>query len=56
MIVYFYEMEVIGFDIICQLSSVFAMKERNSALCSVFNCHFTVLLFEYFSNRVMGSC
>jgi hypothetical protein len=45
-------METIDLNTICHLNSVCAMKERNSALRSMFSRHFRVLLFEYFPNRV----
>jgi hypothetical protein len=45
-------MKIIHFKIICQLSSLFAMEERNSALRSIYKRHLRVLVFEYFSNRV----
>jgi hypothetical protein len=49
----FYKVETIRFNIICQLSSLFAIKERNSALCSIFNHCFVVLLLVPFC--VVGS-
>jgi hypothetical protein len=48
--------ETVRFNIICQLSSIFAMKERHSSDCSIFSRHFKQLLFEYFSDRVVGTC
>jgi hypothetical protein len=29
---------------------------KNSAIPIIFSCHFRVLLFEYFSDRVVGTC
>jgi hypothetical protein len=52
----FYTMKTIRSNIICQLSSLFAMKERKSAIRRIFNCYFRVLTFKYVSNRVAGNC
>jgi hypothetical protein len=46
----FLQNETIHSNIICQLSSLFAMKERNSALPTIFATS------EYFSNRVVATC
>jgi hypothetical protein len=55
MTVDFHKMETIHFNIICQLTSLLGMKEINSALYSIFNHHFRVLHFEYFSTCVVGT-
>jgi hypothetical protein len=44
----FYYIEIIRFKIICQLNSLFTIKQRNSVLRSISNRHFRVFLFEYF--------
>jgi hypothetical protein len=55
-IVDFYRKKTIRFIVICEMSSLLATRERNSAPRSIFNWNFRVLLFEYFSNRVVGIC
>jgi hypothetical protein len=42
-------------NITCQLSSLLAMKEIDSAFRIIFNRRFRLLLFYHFSNRVMGT-
>lgn len=44
----FYYIEIIRFKIICQLNSLFTIKQRNSVLRCISNRHFRVFLFEYF--------
>jgi hypothetical protein len=55
-----FTIETINFNATCQLIFLFEMKKgrkkENSALCSTFNRHFSVLLSEYISVRVMGTC
>jgi hypothetical protein len=42
------QFETIRFNMICQPSSLFAMKERNSALSSIFNRRFILLIISAF--------
>jgi hypothetical protein len=54
-IVDFYKMETITFNTICQLASLFTIKKYILPFVAFFNCHFRELLYQYFSNSVVGT-
>jgi len=47
--------ETIRFNMVYELSSLFATEERSAVRC-IFNRQFRGLLFESCSNRVVGTC
>jgi hypothetical protein len=54
-IIDFYNMETGLLNIMCQLTFLFEKKEILPVV-AFYNYDFRVLLFEYFSNRVVGTC
>jgi hypothetical protein len=42
--------------IICQLSSLFAIRKKVLTFVACFNRHFEVLPFQYFTDRVLETC
>jgi hypothetical protein len=55
-IVKFYKMETIPLNIKCEFIPLLQRKKLHSALCTIFNRHFRVLLFGVLSVRVVGTC
>jgi hypothetical protein len=58
MIIDFYKMETVRFNMTCLLIILFALKERKEILPFVafFNHYFRAFNFEYFSVHVVGTC